>query len=143
MKAFKTILILFAIIPLVTGAIDLFVGLNAQTQLGVTIATQDLQDSVLDSQIRYLGAIWFGFGILLCVCIRDLSRYVGLLRGALAVVFLGGIGRCISLLDNGWPDTDGGRYFVMIAISIEIVGMPLLLWWQHRLFGKARALPQD
>lgn len=121
-----------ALIALVTGLVDVVVGAKGQSLIGVVL-TDGFGDPVLNSQIRYLGAIWFGFGVLLWMCSNNLARYNTLLRGALWVVVLGGIGRTISLIQFGFPSSAAGCAFVVGAIAIELLAVPFMLFWGKRL----------
>ena len=124
---------LLALIPLCTGALNLGMGLRAQGLIGAQLSPEGFRDPLLNSQIRFYGAIWFGFGVLLCVCLSDLNTYSSLLRGSLAIVFLGGVGRVASLFQFGLPTGTLGKAFVVAVTVIEIIGMPLLLWWHSQL----------
>jgi len=135
MRAFKAALYLLAVIPLLTGALDLVVGLRVQALIGAQLSPEGFRDPLLNSQIRFFGAIWFGFGVLLVVCLSDINRYSSLLRGSLAIVFLGGLGRVASLFQFGFPTGTQGVAFVVAATAIEIIGMPLMLWWHSHVDG--------
>ena len=136
MRGFKITFYLLALIPLLTGALNLGLGLQAQGLIGAQLSPEGFRDPLLNSQIRFYGAIWFGFGVLLCVCLSDLNKYSWLLRGSLAIVFLGGVGRVASLVQFGFPTTTLGVSFVVAVTAIEIIGMPLLLWWHSHVAPK-------
>ncbi|MBA4284927.1 MAG: hypothetical protein C0434_05285 [Xanthomonadaceae bacterium] len=135
MTAFRAVIRALALLALLTGSIDVLLGLAAQQTIGAALE-EGYGDPLLNSQIRYLGAIWFGFGALLWHCLGDLSKQVAILRGALLIVFLGGLGRVASVVQFGFPASTVGHGFVVFAIAVEIVAMPLLLLWQWRLFGR-------
>lgn len=135
MKAFKISVVIFALIPLLTGIGDVLLGVSAWKGLGVNLSDRGFLDSVLDSQVRFMATIWFGYGVLLCACLRDLDRYANILRGALAFAFIGGIARVISIVHVGMPNTEVGSNFLIFAIVIEFVAIPALLIWQHKLMG--------
>lgn len=131
--AFKTVLKLFATVALVTGAIDFTLGLAGQQAIGALLSDEGFRDPVINSQIRYLGTIWLGFGIMLYICSSNIHKYADFIRGALAIVFLGGLGRLFTLGHLGWPETSVGIGFVVFAITVELIGMPLLFLWHHNL----------
>ncbi len=137
MKAFKTVVLLLAALAIVTGAADMLLGVPGQAALGVQLSAEAANDAVLNSQFRFLAAIWLGLGLLLCLCVFRLERYGPVLDGALAIVFLGGIGRILALVDQGFPDTVFSIGPVVLAIAVEIVGMPALIGW-HRKVRRAR-----
>lgn len=135
MNPFETVVFLLAIIPLVTGLLKLVMGLRAQALIGARLPPEVFDDALLNSQMRFYGTIWFGFGVLLCLCLSDISAYSSLLRGSLAIVFLGGIGRVATLFQFGVPAGALGTAFVAAVTAIEIVEMPLLFWWHWQLVG--------
>ena len=87
MKAFKNAIVVWALIPLFTGAMAILLGPSFWQNAGLELSPAGISDPMLDSQVRFLGTIWFGYGVLLCVCISDLQKYANLLRGALFLVF--------------------------------------------------------
>ncbi len=137
MSAFEIVLYLLATIPLFTGALNLAMGLPAQALIGARLSPEGFRDPLLNSQMRFYGTIWFGFGVLLCLCASDINAYSSLLRGSLAIVFLGGVGRVASLIQFGFPIGTLGTAFVVAVTAIEIIGMPLLLWWHSQLVASS------
>lgn len=136
MTAFRAVVRALAILALVTGSIDVLLGLAAQATLGAALE-EGYGDPLLNSQIRYLGAVWLGFGALLWHCLGDLPKHAAILRGALVIVFIGGLGRVASVIQFGFPASTVGHGFVIGATAIEIIGMPLLLLWMRRLLPRA------
>lgn len=133
MKAFRITVLIWALLPLVTGLVDVLVGPSAWQGIGANLSERDFVDPVLDSQVRFVGLIWFGYGALLCFCLQDLQKYARLLRAALMLVFMGGIARLLSVFLVGMPDSGAGQGFIIFALVIELVLMPALLWWQSKL----------
>lgn len=138
MKMFKTVVLLFAALAIVTGTADMLTGVPGQAALGMQLSAEAANDAVLNSQFRFLASIWLGLGLLLCLCVFRLERYGPVLDGALAVVFLGGVGRILALVHQGFPDSAFSIGFVVLAIVVEIVGMPALIAW-HRKLRRVRA----
>ncbi|AXQ31075.1 DUF4345 domain-containing protein [Solimonas sp. K1W22B-7] len=126
-----------ALIALVTGCVDVVVGLKGQHLIGAALE-EGYGDPVLNSQIRYLGAIWFGFGALLWVCSSNLEKYSGILNAALWIVVLGGVGRLLSLIQFGLPTSAEGAAFVLGAMAIELIVVPAMLYRQGRLTAESR-----
>jgi hypothetical protein len=131
MKFVKITTVLLSLIALLTGAMDVMVGVAGQANIGVGAAAAAPFDPVLDSQIRFLGAVWFGLGAIQLVCLGDLRRYGGILQLCFAIVMLGGIGRALSLLQVGQPATGVGPAFIVVALVIELVLVPLA-WMTFR-----------
>lgn len=131
MKFVKITTVLLSLIALLTGAMDVIVGVAGQANIGVGPAAAAPFDPVLDSQIRFLGAVWFGLGAIQLVCLGDLRRYGGILQLCFAIVMLGGIGRALSLLQVGQPSSGVGPAFIVVALVIELVLVPLA-WMAFR-----------
>lgn len=133
MKGFRIAVGIFALIPLLTGLGDVVKGVAVWQGLGADLTEAGFHDPVLDSQVRFLATVWFGYGLLLCFCLTDFEKYAGVLRGALVFAFLGGVARVISILQVGMPETEMGSTFVIVALIIEFLVIPILLVWQYFL----------
>lgn len=120
----KITTILLSLIALLTGAMDVIVGVAGQANIGVGTAAVAPFDPVLDSQVRFLGAVWLGLGVIQLVCLGDLRRYGLILQLCFAFVVLGGIGRALSLLQTGHPSSDIGTAFIAVALAIELLLVP-------------------
>lgn len=59
------------------------------------------------------------------VCLGDLRRYGAILQLCFAIVMLGGIGRALSLVQVGYPASGAGPSFIVVALAIELVLVPL------------------
>ncbi|USI77678.1 DUF4345 domain-containing protein [Sphingopyxis sp. USTB-05] len=125
MKFVKITTVLLSLIALLTGAMDVIVGVAGQANIGVGTAAVAPFDPVLDSQVRFLGAVWLGLGAIQLVCLGDLRRYGLILQLCFAIVVLGGIGRALSLLQAGHPSSDIGTAFIAVALAIELLLVPL------------------
>lgn len=90
MKFVKTTTVLLSLIALLTGAMDVIVGVAGQANIGVGAAAAAPFDPVLDSQVRFLGAVWLGLGAIQLVCLGDLRRYGAILQLCFAIIALGG-----------------------------------------------------
>ncbi|TSB02372.1 DUF4345 domain-containing protein [Sphingorhabdus contaminans] len=125
MKFIKIATILLSLIALLTGAMDVIVGVAGQANIGVGAAAAAPIDPILDSQVRFLGAVWFGLGAIQLVCLRDMHRFGGILQLCFVIVVLGGIGRAMSLLQVGYPTSGIGSTFITFALVIELAVVPL------------------
>ncbi len=131
MKFVKITTVLLSLIALLTGAMDVIVGVAGQANTGVGAAARAPFDPVLDSQVRFLGAVWLGLGAIQLVCLGDLRRYGTILQLCFAIVVLGGIVRVLSLLHVGEPASGVGPAFIVVALVIELVLVPLA-WMTFR-----------
>lgn len=125
MKFVKITTALLSLIALLTGAMDVIVGVAGQANIGVGAAAAAPFDPVLDSQVRFLGAVWLGLGAIQLFCLGDLRRYGAILQFCFGIVVLGGIGRVLSLIQVGQATSGIGPGFIVVALAIELVLVPL------------------
>ncbi|HEY2659572.1 MAG TPA: DUF4345 domain-containing protein [Caulobacteraceae bacterium] len=133
MRAYKAVVFLLAAIPLLTGPLDLFLGLKAPKSIGMVLSDIDVRDPVLNSQVRFFGAVWFGTGLLMVLGAARLERFGAVLKMTFAVLTLAGLGRLFSMLQFGLPSAPIGAAFILATIVLEIVVAPVMLLWQRRL----------
>jgi Domain of unknown function (DUF4345) len=124
-KALQIVLGVLGLIPILTGGLDLMLGTSALNIAGASVSSEVLNNAVLDSQTRFLGAIWFGIGIILYWVLPSIEKQTALLRLLMGGIFLGGIGRLTSAFLVGIPP----NHFIA-ATALELMGMPLLVLWQ-------------
>ena len=111
-----------ALIPVLTGAI---------TMMGVhdpLYAALDLPGNpLLDSNLRFLGGVWLGLGLAAFWMVPRLRAQTVLFRVVWGAIFIGGLGRLLSMLVVGWPPAPCIAFTVL-----EIVGAPLFVAWHAR-----------
>lgn len=110
----------FAIVPLVTGVVSLAGGANALAD-----AADKPMLSIIDSNIRFHGGMWFIAGLALLACAYDLRGRHELFQFIWLMIFAGGIGRLIS----GRARRRAPPPPMVAAIVIELLGAPLFVWW--------------
>lgn len=125
MLAFKIIVGILGLIGLFTGLNDLWNGASVQGDFG-NLETMT-QQPMLNFTIRFLGAIWAGFGALLILFATDVKRYDIALILALIFVIIGGIGRFVSTQQFGIIPTYKTTVYFILATELIIV--PVLLIW--------------
>jgi hypothetical protein len=135
MKAFQLVLALLALIPLVTGLIDIAIGARALVLFGATLSADALLEPTLGSQMRFYGAIWLGYGALILYVVQNPRQQQTLFRILAGVLVLGGVARVISYLQLGAPAP-----FFFGAIALELIGVPLLVVWHAALVAKRQEL---
>jgi hypothetical protein len=111
---------------------DLVLGARVLSAAGAALSGEALSDPVLKSHIRFWGAIWFGFGVVLYVVARDLHAHALWFRLLCGVLFLSGIGRAVSMPQFELPPPP-----LIGAAALELVGIPLLLWWHANALHKS------
>ena len=114
---------LLAAIPVLTGIITMF-GLSDPIYAAAKIPA----NALLDSNLRFFGGVWLGLGLALYWLIPSIERQTVLFRVVWGMIFLGGIGRLLSMVFLGAPPLP----FVGFT-ALEIIGAPFFIWWQARL----------
>lgn len=127
MNALTRVVRIFCLLPLVTGPLDLAQGVRVLRPASAMIPERVAADPALNSEVKFFGAIWFGYGLTLWRASADPRANAGLFRLLLGILFLSGIGRAAAAVQFGRP----GRLFAG-AMVLELVGAPLLLLW-HRV----------
>jgi hypothetical protein len=120
---FQWVLGVLSLIPIVTGVLTLMGVQNPEyAAMGV------VRNPLLDSNIRFLGGIWLGAGLTLFWLLPRIRTEVSLLWALLIMIMIGGIGRMLSMFFIGMPPAP----FIGFT-ALEVIGMPLLLWWHSKL----------
>jgi Domain of unknown function (DUF4345) len=114
---------LLGVIPVVTGIITMF-GLGDPIYAAAKIPA----NALLDSNLRFFGGVWSGLGLALYWLIPGIDRQTVLFRVLWGMIFLGGIGRLLSMMFLGAPPLP----FIGFT-ALEIIGAPFFIWWQARL----------
>ncbi len=112
-----------ALIPLATGALTM---MGVRDPLYGTL--QLPANALLDSNLRFFGGVWLGLGVSVLWMIPRIEQNGVLFRALWGMIFLGGIGRLLSVSAVGWPPIP----FVVVT-GLEIVGAPLFVIWQRRM----------
>ncbi len=88
-------------------------------------APQQISPST-SSEYRFLSGVWFSLGCVLWWSLRQPVARRAVTRIVVICGIAGGVGRLVSLLIDGWP----GPFIV--ALVVELVVLPALLWWHSR-----------
>jgi hypothetical protein len=89
--------------------------------------------ALLDSNLRFLSGLWLGLGLAVFWLIPKIEKYTVLYRCLWLMIFLGGIGRLLSMFFVGMPPIP----FIAFT-ALEIFGAPLFVIWQSRVAADAR-----
>ncbi|QPC78243.1 hypothetical protein HYE68_008995 [Fusarium pseudograminearum] len=111
----------FSIFSMATSTADVIAGHKALIPVSERALLPKSTLSVVDNQLRFLGAVWGGYGALLWWASNDLQARQAPLAVLGAVMFIAGIGRSISGLTLGW-----GAPWLKVAAGIELVFPPLI-----------------
>jgi hypothetical protein len=132
MRLYREFVLLMATLAVITGAGTLLFGMEFQRVPGVV---SGFDDPVLNMQIRHLGAIWFGYGLFLFYCQRQLPERLPMLNAALAILVLAALGRAAALIEFGFPGSLTGKLMVVLPLVIGLVITPLAILWSQRNLG--------
>ncbi|GEC55813.1 uncharacterized protein YjeT (DUF2065 family) [Bradyrhizobium japonicum] len=125
-RALQIATALLALVPILTGIITM---LGVSDPLYASSGVPTLP--VLDSNLRFFGGVWLGLGLALVWLVPRIESEGVLFRVVWGGIFLGGIGRLLSMLMVGLPPLP----FVGFT-ALEVIGAPLFVYWQH-LVAKA------
>jgi hypothetical protein len=84
--------------------------------------------AMLDTAIRYYSGVWLGVGAVALWLVPRIAKEATAFRIVWFVVFLGGIGRVISLATVGYA----GPMFLFFTF-VEVLGSPAIIWWHSRV----------
>ncbi len=122
-KPLQYTMAILGLIPVITGII---------TMMGVTdpiyAAGNIPRDPLLDSNLRFFGGLWLGLGLTLLSIVPRIDTETLIYRIIWGMIFLGGIGRLLSMAFIGFPPMP----FIGFTV-LEIIGAPLLVLWQARV----------
>ena len=119
------------LLPFLTGAADLILGIGVLEVTGTVLSPRILHDAVINNQVRFWGAIWLGYGFLLWWVSAHLQSGAAVFRILLITLLLSGLGRAVSVALYGWPDL-----FLSIAMVVELTCSVALWWWHNRLLHR-------
>lgn len=105
----------------------MLLGVGADALLGATLPPAALDDPTLNSQNRFYGTSYWIYGMLIWLYTRDTARYAVIFHLLLAMTFVGGLTRIVSVAINGWPSPP-----ILLLSAVELILPPLLLLWQRR-----------
>jgi hypothetical protein len=126
----KRVLVVFLVIlgavPVATGLLGILGGPGAAPGGAPAVAS-------VDSEYRFVNTFWVAAGLILWWSLRKAAERALVTRVVLAIAALGGLARLISWLVVGPPHP------VFIgALVLELVIVPLVIWWHSRVFPVAK-----
>lgn len=119
------------------GLIVILIGLNVamggiqtlgwQVEPGFVSVADAYAFGVQDNHVRFLGGFWLGAGLIFMVSGRWLAALKPGLIVIIAMIFVGGLARLLSVDSDILLSPD-----VLQSILFELVGFPLLGLWLYR-----------
>ncbi len=131
MQALKIAVRALCLIPFVTGVADIINGLGLLTFAGAHLG-KAADDPVLNSQVGFWGAVWFGFGTILWRASSHLRDEADLVRLLFGTLLLSGLARLGAAVAYGLPGP-----VLTVAMAVEILGGAGLLFWHASAFRRA------
>jgi hypothetical protein len=122
-RALQIAMGLLGLIPVVTGVVGL---LGLRDPLYVRFGV--IPNVPLDSNLRFFSGVWLGVGFSLFAILPRIERHGSLFQALWAMIFLGGVGRLLSLFDAGTPPVP-----FLGVLALELVGAPLFMLWHRRI----------
>ena len=122
-RALQITMAILGAIPVITGVVTLF-GLSDPIYASAGIPP----NALLDSNLRFFGGVWLGLGIGLYWLLPNIEKQTLLFRVLWGMIFLGGVGRLLSMWFLALPPVP----FIGFTV-LEILGAPLFVLWQARL----------
>ena len=126
-------LTVFGVFAILTGCSDVAIGPYLLVANGATLRTA-VDDQWLDSQLRFLGTMWAGWGVMLIWTCRDLRARGRVFEIPATVLFAAGCGRMAScLIHPGSPALP--VFFAALELAVAVVGVflrRLLIAREHR-----------
>jgi len=107
---------LLALVPIGAGLAGVLLG------PGMVAATTSVP---LDSYFRYLSGLLLAIGLGFWSCVPNIERKTGRFRLLTFLVFIGGLGRAVSLETAGLPDVP-----MLFGLIMELAVTPALCLWQ-------------
>ena len=128
-RILQVILAIIGLIALITGALGIVAGMTTDFGdfYGVSVNPRIEGNIILDSNLRYFSGLWLGAGLILFWMIPSIERQKLVFRLVAGMIFIGGVGRVISILSFGVPSP------LFIAFVVLELLFPLLIIWQNRL----------
>lgn len=106
-------------VPLITGIIGMF-GVSDPLYAAIGLPA----DALLDGNLRFLSGLWLGLGLAVFWLIPNIEKHTLLYRVLFIMIFLGGVGRLLSMVFVGMPPIP----FIAFT-ALEIFEAPIFVCW--------------
>ncbi|MEM9035201.1 MAG: DUF4345 domain-containing protein [Actinomycetota bacterium] len=116
-RVWQAVILLLALIPTTTSSITLALGARR------FVDAADV-DVAFDNTYRYLGGVYLGIALLALWCVPRIEERVQALLFVAGAIFLGGVGRLVSIADVGTPS---GITWALIGIEMGVLFLTLAL----------------
>ena len=120
---------LAAINAILAGMLYLATGLSGLALTGnpITLTSSDTSWIAIDYLFRAVCGIWLTLGLMFAYMVPSIEKHTVWFRFACLSIFMMGVGRTLSLQALGPSEN------ALIAVALELVFPPLLVWWQSHV----------
>src|SRR5882762_4402485 len=115
--------VVLSLIPIITGVVTLL-GIKDPLYRPLGLPSAPL----LDSNLRFFGGVWLGLGLAMLWLVPSIEKHTVLFRAIWGAIFVGGIGRIVSMLLVGMPPIP-----FLGFTALELFGAPLFVYWQYQV----------
>ena len=122
-KPLQIVTVILGLVPLLTGIVTM---LGIYDPIYKSLALPEAP--LLDSNLRFFGGVWFALGVVALWLVPTIEKQSALFRLLWGAIFVGGVGRLLSMVFVGLPPLP----FIGFTV-LEVVGAPLFVWWQHKV----------
>ena len=117
-----------ALIPVATGVLTMM-GIDDPLYRASGLP----RDALLDGNLRFFGGVWLALGLAMLSLVAQIEREGRLFAVLWGAVFLGGVGRALSMALLGLPPVP----FIGFTV-LELVGAPAFIAWQRHVARAAQ-----
>jgi len=120
---------LLTLVTFAMGGAWFFLGISTMEVIGGQDLTQLRTGAAYgfaDNAVRFFAGIWIATGVGLIYCLRDFTNRTLLLRIIMGGLFLGGVGRVLSMVQFGMIDA------MVPPTVLELLLPPIIIWAQSR-----------
>jgi hypothetical protein len=119
-RLLQAIVALACVVPIAAGGTGILYG---PAMIGISAAPLPA-----DAHFRYLSGLLLGIGLGFVSTVPRIEARSARFRLLAAIVVIGGLGRLLSLVIGGMPDTS-----TLFALAMELLVTPMLALWQWRV----------
>jgi hypothetical protein len=122
-RALQIVTAILGLVPVATGLIGMS-GISDPIYASMGLPANPL----FDSNLRFFAGVWLASGLAIFWLVPKIEQHTLLFRVIWGMIFVGGIGRILSMVFVGLPPAP----FIGFTI-LEIVGAPIFVIWQTRI----------
>ncbi|MBI4964105.1 MAG: DUF4345 domain-containing protein [Desulfomonile tiedjei] len=132
-RILQAILAIIGSVAVITGLLGILFGIK-DGFYEISFSHNIQGNIILDSNLRYFSGLWMGLGLVIFWVIPSIEQKKSIFRLISGVIFIGGIGRVISIVSMGNPSTP----FILFTL-LELL-FPLLIIWQNKISSSEAGL---